>query len=61
MATMNLSAKENFESLNDSAKKVILMWIKSAKREDTRSRRVSETVRLAEKGLKAAHPEAKGR
>lgn len=57
----NLSAKENFESFNDSAKKVILMWIKSAKREDTRSKRVSETVRLAEKDLKAAHPEAKGR
>ena len=58
---VNSSAKENFGAFNDSAKKVILMWIKSAKRDDTRSKRVSETVRLAEKGLKAAHPEAKGR
>jgi uncharacterized protein YdeI (YjbR/CyaY-like superfamily) len=57
---VNSSAKENFESFNDSAKKVILMWIKSAKREETRSRRVGETVRLAAKGLKAAHPEAQG-
>lgn len=56
----NPSAKRNFESFNDSAKKVILMWIKSAKRDVTRARRVSETTRLAAKGIKAAHPEAQG-
>jgi len=56
----NKVAKQNFDSFNASGKKVILMWIKSAKRHATRSRRVSETVRLAAKGLKAAHPEAQG-
>lgn len=56
----NKAAKRNFDTFNDSAKKVILLWIKTAKRDVTRSKRVSETVRLAEKGLKAAHPEAKG-
>jgi uncharacterized protein YdeI (YjbR/CyaY-like superfamily) len=56
----NESAKRSFDSFNDSAKKVILMWIKSAKRNVTRARRVSETVRLAAKGLRAGHPEAKG-
>jgi uncharacterized protein YdeI (YjbR/CyaY-like superfamily) len=56
----NKSAQRHYESFNDSAKKVILLWIKGAKHEATRARRVSETVRLAAKGLKAGHPEAKG-
>ncbi|MDJ0760538.1 MAG: YdeI/OmpD-associated family protein [Woeseiaceae bacterium] len=56
----NRAAKKNFEAFNDSAKKVILLWLKTAKRADTRAKRVRETVRLAGKGIKAAHPEAKG-
>ena len=56
----NKVAHTEFEAFNRSAKKVILLWIKTAKRSDTRARRVSETVRLAAKGLKAAHPEAQG-
>ncbi len=56
----NKAAKKNFDAFNDSAKKVILLWIKTAKRADTRDKRVQETVRLAAKGIKAAHPEAKG-
>ena len=56
----NRKAKNNFDAFNSSAKKVILLWIKTAKREETRAGRVSETVRLAEKNLKAAHPEARG-
>jgi len=56
----NKSAKRNYEAFNDSAKKVILLWIKTARRDATRCKRVSETVRLAAKGLKAAHPEAQG-
>ena len=56
----NKSAQREFEAFNKSAKKVILFWIKTAKRSDTRAKRVSETVRLAAKGLKAAHPEARG-
>jgi len=56
----NRTAKRKFGAFNDSAKKVILLWIKTAKRQPTRSKRISETVRLAAKGLKAAHPEAQG-
>ena len=56
----NVKARRNFDGFNDSAKKVILLWIKTARRETTRSKRISETVRLAAKNVKAAHPEAKG-
>ena len=56
----NETARKAFDGFNKSAKKVILLWIKTAKRSDTRAKRVSETVRLAAKGLKAAHPEARG-
>ncbi len=56
----NKTAKRKFGAFNDSAKKVILLWIKTAKRKATRSKRISETVRLAAKGLKASHPEAQG-
>lgn len=41
-----------------SAQKGILWWIKSAK---TAAKRVAETARLAALGLRAQHPEAKGR
>ena len=56
----NDRAKKNFLAFNASARKVILMWLKTAKREETRSKRVRETVRLAAKNIKAAHPEARG-
>lgn len=56
----NKRAKRNFEAFNGSARKVILLWIKTAKQDKTRQKRVSETVRLAAKNLKAAHPEASG-
>ena len=57
----NDTARRAFDGFNKSAKKVILLWIKTAKRSDTRAKRVRETVRLATKGLKAAHPEARGK
>jgi uncharacterized protein YdeI (YjbR/CyaY-like superfamily) len=56
----NKTAQREFDAFNKSAKKVILLWIKTAKRSDTRAKRVSETVRLAAEGVKAAHPEARG-
>ena len=56
----NQHARQNFDSFSPSARKVILLWIKTAKRDETRARRISETVRLATKNVKAAHPEAKG-
>ncbi len=55
----NPAANEHFTAFNAAARKVILLWIKTAKREETRRKRIAETVRLAEKNVKAAHPEAK--
>jgi uncharacterized protein YdeI (YjbR/CyaY-like superfamily) len=57
----NERAKRNFAAFNDAAKKVILLWIKTAKRDETRARRIRETVRLAAMNVKAAHPEARDR
>jgi uncharacterized protein YdeI (YjbR/CyaY-like superfamily) len=56
----NKAARRNFDAFNDSARKVILLWIKRAKRDETRATRVTETVRLAARNIKAAHPEARG-
>lgn len=56
----NRRARRNFEAFNAAAKKVILLWIKTAKQPATREKRIRETVRLAAKNIKAAHPEAKG-
>lgn len=50
------AAMRNFESFSDSSKKNILQWIKTAKREATRAKRIAETVRLAARGLRANHP-----
>lgn len=40
-------AQRNFDAFTPSAKKIALWWIESAKRPQTRARRVAETVRLA--------------
>ena len=49
----NKKAKQHFEAFPPSAKKQILWWIESAKRDETRQRRVSETVRLAAQNVRA--------
>lgn len=51
----NEEAKRNFEAFSTSSKKIILFWIASAKREETRRKRIEETVRLAAQNIKAAH------
>ena len=51
----NVEAKHNFEAFSTSSKKIILFWIASAKREETRQKRIEETVRLAAQNIKAAH------
>lgn len=43
----NEAANVYFEAFSASAKKGILWWIKSAKRPDTRAKRIEETVHLA--------------
>jgi uncharacterized protein YdeI (YjbR/CyaY-like superfamily) len=51
----NEDAKRNFEGFSTSSKKIILFWIASARREQTRRKRIEETVRLAAQNVKAAH------
>jgi uncharacterized protein YdeI (YjbR/CyaY-like superfamily) len=43
----NEQARRYFADFSDSARKLIIRWITSAKRPETRSRRIQETVRLA--------------
>lgn len=52
----NKRAAANYEAFAPSSKKIILTWIASAKRAETRAKRVAETVKLAAKGIKANHP-----
>ncbi len=49
----NKAAQKNFTAFSDSAKKMILWWIAGAKRPETRTRRIQETVRLAAENRKA--------
>lgn len=51
----NKTALKNFESFPPSSKKIILGWIESAKRRETREKRIQETVTLAEKNIRANH------
>ena len=49
----NEQAQQHFEAFPRSAKRAILEWIASAKRPDTRGKRVEETVRLAADNIRA--------
>ncbi|MBD2112262.1 MULTISPECIES: YdeI/OmpD-associated family protein [Cyanophyceae] len=49
----NELARANFEAFPRSAKRGILEWIASAKRAETRTRRIAETVELAAQNLRA--------
>ena len=49
----NKKAKQSFGAFPPSAKKRILWWIESAKRDETRQRRIAETVRLAAQNVRA--------
>lgn len=51
----NKTAFENFDKFPRSSKRNILEWIMNAKREETRQKRIEETVNLAEKNIKANH------
>ncbi len=57
----NKRAERHFTAFNNAAKKIILLWIKTAKRDATRQKRIRETVRLAALNVKAAHPESQGK
>ncbi|MBL8046726.1 MAG: YdeI/OmpD-associated family protein [Anaerolineales bacterium] len=49
----NKKAKDYFEAFPRSVKRGILEWILNAKKPETRAKRVEETVRLAEKNIRA--------
>jgi uncharacterized protein YdeI (YjbR/CyaY-like superfamily) len=49
----DIPARENWSGFSPSSRKAILWWIVSAKRPETRARRVERTVRMAAKGLRA--------
>jgi uncharacterized protein YdeI (YjbR/CyaY-like superfamily) len=55
MFARNKKAFKNFEAFPPSSKKIILNWILSAKRQETREQRIKQTVELAAKNIKANH------
>ncbi|WP_018344087.1 YdeI/OmpD-associated family protein [Cytophaga aurantiaca] len=48
-------SKDYFLSLSKSVRKMILYWVVSAKREETRQKRITEIVERAAQGLKPKH------
>lgn len=51
----NKAALANFMAFPRSSKRIILEWILNAKKEETRTKRITETVQLAEKNIRANH------
>jgi len=49
------AAEKNFSAFPPSSKRIILEWIRNAKKPETRRARIEETVRLAEKNIRANH------
>ena len=52
----NRTAAAFFAAFPPSSRRGILEWIASAKRPETRAKRIAETVALAERNVKANHP-----
>ncbi len=51
------AARANFARFPPSSKRLILEWIATAKRPDTRRRRIDRTVTLAAQDIRANHPQ----
>lgn len=51
------TALKHFTAFPPSSRRLILEWIASAKRPETRSKRILETVALAAKNIRANHPQ----
>jgi uncharacterized protein YdeI (YjbR/CyaY-like superfamily) len=60
-ALASAKAAEAFAGFPPSSRRAILEWISLAKAPETRARRIETTARLAASGLRANHPESKGR
>jgi uncharacterized protein YdeI (YjbR/CyaY-like superfamily) len=52
-------AAENFAAFSPSSRRGILEWIGAAKKPETRAKRIAETARLAQRNIKANHPDAR--
>jgi uncharacterized protein YdeI (YjbR/CyaY-like superfamily) len=50
------AARANFDRFPPSSTRLILEWIASARKPDTRQRRIERTVTLAAMNLRANHP-----
>ena len=48
----NKKAKEYFDSLSPSYRRQFIIWIATAKREETREKRIEEAIRLLEQNRK---------
>ena len=53
--SVNQIADAHFKSLSKSSKKQILWWIQSAKRKETRQKRINQVVELANEGKNPLH------
>ncbi len=51
----NTKARLFYDAMAPSSHKIILEWIYAAKTEDTKMKRIVETVELASQGIKAHH------
>ena len=51
----NKKAFDNFNAFPPSSKRIILEWILNAKKAETRLRRITQTVELAAKNIRANH------
>jgi uncharacterized protein YdeI (YjbR/CyaY-like superfamily) len=49
------AARKKFAAFSSSSKKMILFWILSARRPDTRTKRIETTIFLASRNIKANH------
>lgn len=52
----NEAAGKNFAKFPPSSKRLILEWIASARKPETRQRRITQTVELATHNIRANHP-----
>lgn len=57
----NPDAQRHFDAFPDSAKRMILYWVTSAKRAETRANRIATVVDLAERNLRADQVQVQGR
>ncbi len=51
----NADAQRHFDAFPPGSRKIILQWVASARKPETRAKRIAETVHLAAQNIKANH------